>query len=187
MVKPPRWLLVTLMLLAAVVALAACGSGGATTGLRVPTGEAVATSLIARCPKEAPVPAESMPSAGKKGHTVPAGPTAALVCRWSASHGRENRAKGSVRGAKLAKFVGVLDSLPEIEEGEETEGCGGGPSVPYLVALGYPGEAEVQVLAYLGEGEFCDSATNLADNAIYVGSDDLKAALDKILTTPATG
>jgi hypothetical protein len=50
-----------------------------------------------------------------------------------------------------------------------------------LIALGYAGEPEVQVLAELGEGEICDSALNLRDRSIYRGTGDLESALNKIL------
>lgn len=151
------------------------------------------SSVLRHCPRFEPRPVEFSAS-GTEGETVPAGPTAALVCRWREGRAEHpERAEAAVRNRALAGLVRVLDSLSPagnstgVIAGAEAEpalgfGCESGTPLIYLIGLRYAGESEVQILAnYNG----CGSISNLEDRTAYGATGFLRSALNRALAGTA--
>ncbi|HJZ36760.1 MAG TPA: hypothetical protein VJ204_10880 [Solirubrobacterales bacterium] len=137
--------------------------------------------VIGRCPKKLTEFEGVRIVPGTVGHAVAPHPTGGLLCleEFVGAVGKVSRKSSKLHGTPLSNLAGLLNSLPKVQVLGESEGCGGGPEVYYLIALDYAGGSQVQFFATVKEA--CASVTDLTSGESFSTSYRLEKLLGQLV------
>jgi hypothetical protein len=136
--------------------------------------------VVGRCPKKLTEFEGVRIVPGTVGHAVPVHPTGGLLCleEFVGAMGKVSRESSKLHAPALTNLAGLLNSLPKVQVLGESEGCGGGPEVYYLIALDYAGGRQVQLFATVKEA--CASVTDLTSGESFSTSYHLEKLLGQL-------